>query len=275
MTVHSKRIAQCFYRLRVARRAALIPYIVARDPTPDCSAPLMHALVAGGADLVELGIPFSDPEAEGVDIQHAFERALAHNTTLADVLDDVADFRRTDQATPIVLMGYLNPIERMGYADFVATAESAGVDAVLVVNMPPEEAADLQAAVNGANMDVIYLLAPTTRDERVTYIDTHGSGFLYYVSLKGITGAGHLDLKVAQGRFERLRNLVSIPMVMGFGIRDADTAEAVARFADGVVVGSEFARRIASLARSPDHIATELKDFTRLLRQAIDRARHG
>lgn len=272
MKSYSKRIEQCFAQLKADKRPALVPYIVARDPVPDCSAEWMHALVAGGADLIELGMPFSDPEAEGTDIQGAFERALAHQTCLADVLADVADFRRSNQTTPVILMGYLNPLERMGYTAFATAAQSAGVDAVLIVNMPPEEATDLQAVINKAGMDMIYLLAPTTKDARASYIATRGSGFLYYVSLKGTTGASHLNLEEVQSHLARLRKLVSMPVVVGFGIRDAAMVEAVARIADGVVVGSAMVRRIARLAHSPDKIAAELKTFTASLRQAIDRA---
>lgn len=266
----ANRIATLFANLRSAERTALIPYITAGDPAPGWSATFMHALVAGGADLLELGMPFSDPEADGPDIQAACERALHHHTSLQDTLAEVAVFRRKDSNTPVILMGYLNPIERMGYDRFVAAAVEADLDGILIVNMPPEEAAALQSKMQAKNMSLIYLVAPTTTTERMRKIAAASTGFVYYVSLKGTTGTNRLELDNVRTQTARLRGVTSMPIAVGFGISDAATAQAVAEVADAVVLGAAVVRRIARLAASPNLIAPELEAFMSELRSAID-----
>lgn len=269
----ANRITALFAELRAAERTALIPYITAGDPAPGWSATFMHALVAGGADLLELGMPFSDPEADGPDIQAACERALRHRTSLQDTLAEVAAFRRKDSSTPVILMGYLNPIERMGYDRFVAAAIDADLDGILIVNMPPEEAGVLQSKMQAKNMSLVYLVAPTTTTERMGKIAAASTGFVYYVSLKGTTGAGRLDIDHVRTQIARLRSVTSMPLAVGFGISDAATAQAVAEVADAVVLGAAVVRRIAKLSASPHLIAPELEVFMSELRSAIDRKR--
>ena len=225
--------------LRRARRKALNTFITAGDPVPEATVPAMHALVAGGADIIELGVPFSDPEADGPTIQAGSERALANGTTLGDVLAMAAAFRTTDQQTPIVLMGYLNVFLKMGYGTFCAAAVEAGVDGVIVVNMPPEEAPEFKAELAARGLDLVLLLAPTTTAERAALIAGQASGFVYYVSYKGITGAAHLDADAVGERLGAIRSrLGELPVLVGFGIKDGASAAAIAAHADGVVVGS-------------------------------------
>ena len=219
-------------------RKAVVPYIVAGDREPPWTVPAMHALVASGADIIELGVPFSDPMAEGPVIQLGHERALQHAVGLLDVLRMVSEFRRTDNATPLVLMGYANPIEALGYPRFAAQAAAAGVDGVLTVDMPPEEADGLDTALREFALDIIYLIAPTTSDHRMREICDRASGYLYYVSLKGVTGAGHLDADAVAGKVATIKSMTELPVAVGFGIKDAASARAVAQSADGVVVGS-------------------------------------
>jgi len=268
------RIAPCFEALRAAGRKALIPYLTAGDPNPALTVPLLHALVAAGADIVELGVPFSDPMADGPVIQRASERALAHGVTLASVIDMVREFRSEDRATPVVLMGYANPIEAMGLARFVAAAQAAGVDGVLVVDYPPEECGSYVEALRGAGIDPVFLLAPTTREARLRRIAQAGSGYLYYVSLRGVTGAAHLDLDEVERRLPLVRAVSALPIGVGFGIRDAASAARAARFADAVVIGS---RLIEELERSePARAAERLQAFLRPIRAALDaRAREA
>lgn len=248
------RIAGCFARLAEARRTALIPYIVAGDPAPEITVDLMHRLVAEGADILELGVPFSDPMSEGPVIQLAHERALAHGISLRDAMEMVRQFREQDSATPVLLMGYANPVEHMGYAAFADAASAAGVDALLTVDIPPEEVEGVNAELKRVGMDNIFLVAPTTPTERVERIVANASGFLYYVALKGVTGAGHLDTAQVAERVALMRSLSDLPVAVGFGIKDAASARSVAAVADGVVVGSALINAMAAaLEQGADH----------------------
>ncbi|MBI3772135.1 MAG: tryptophan synthase subunit alpha [Gammaproteobacteria bacterium] len=265
------RINDTFTRLKREGRKALIPYVTAGDPQSNVTVPLMHAMVEAGADIIELGVPFSDPMADGPVIQAACERALSHNVSLRDVLAMVQQFRERNQSTPVVLMGYLNPVEAMGYDKFVAAAKQAGVDGVLTVDMPPEEAGDLVAVLDQSGMDPIFLLAPTSNDERIAKVTAAASGFVYYVSLKGVTGAANLDVAAVAGKLEQIRRHTDLPIGVGFGIRDAASAAQVAKIADAVVVGSAIVKRIADLAQTPERINAEVSAVLREMRQAMDR----
>jgi len=236
------RIANCFSQL--AGEKALIPFITAGDPNPALTVDLMHGLVAGGADIIELGVPFSDPMADGPVIQRASERALKHHVSLSQVLDLVATFRQENTLTPVVLMGYLNPVCAMGYTQFASRAKSVGVDGVLTVDCPPEEADALIQALMSADLDPIFLIAPTTTEARIAEISRLARGYVYYVSLKGVTGAGHLDIAAVTGKIAALRALIPIPIGVGFGIRDAETAHALSLTADAIVVGSRLVEEI-------------------------------
>ncbi|MGB5474831.1 MAG: tryptophan synthase subunit alpha [Gammaproteobacteria bacterium] len=264
------RIAECFVRLREQRRKALIPYITAGDPLPTVTVPLLHALVGAGADLLEVGVPFSDPMADGPVIQAACERALEHHVTLHQVLDMVREFRRQDMSTPVILMGYLNPIEVWGYVDFAAAAAAAGVDGVLTVDMPPEEAGGLVDALRKHEIDTIFLLAPTSNVERMRLVSELASGFLYYVSFKGVTGANRLDVGAVKGKLQELRRHTQLPIGVGFGIRDAASAAQVAAIADAVVVGSALVGRIPELLEQPESIPGQLAAIVGEMRAAID-----
>ena len=261
------RLAQCFGRLRAAGRKVLIPYVTAGDPAPALTVPLMHAMVQAGADVLELGVPFSDPMADGPVIQRASERALAHHVSLRGVLDMVREFRRRDGVTPVVLMGYLNPVETMGYAAFAAAAAEAGVDGVLTVDLPPEEAGDLLGALDARGLDPIFLVAPNSTPERLRRISAAARGFIYYVSLKGVTGASHLDVESVRGKVAEIRRYTELPVGVGFGIRDAASAAAVADMADAVVIGSALVKIIEDGgADVADRIGARLAE----IRRAID-----
>ena len=264
------RIAERFARLREQRRKALIPYITAGDPLPTVTVPLLHALVGAGADLLEVGVPFSDPMADGPVIQAACERALEHHVTLHQVLDMVREFRRQDMSTPVILMGYLNPIEVWGYVDFAAAAAAAGVDGVLTVDMPPEEAGGLVEALRKHDLDTIFLLAPTSNEERMRLVSELASGFLYYVSFKGVTGANRLDVGAVEAKLQELRRHTQLPIGVGFGIRDAASAAQVAAIADAVVVGSALVGRIPDLLEQPESIPGQLAAIVGEMRAAID-----
>ena len=264
------RIEAAFRRLRGQGRKALIPFITAGDPHPSLTVPLMHALVRGGADIIELGVPFSDPMADGPTVQRASERALKHGVTLARVLAAVSEFRQSDPSTPVVLMGYANPIEAMGVSAFVREASAAGVDGVLVVDYPPEECAEFAAMLKAAAMDPIFLLAPTSTEARFRQVGEVGSGYIYYVSLKGVTGSGHLDLDDVAMRLPHIREAVGMPVGVGFGIRDAASAARIAAVADAVVIGS---RLIEELEQAPrDELASRLTAFVAGIRAAMDAA---
>lgn len=231
---------------------------------------LMHRMVTAGADILELGVPFSDPMADGPIIQRACERALAYGSSLQDVLAMVAEFRQRDKQTPVVLMGYLNPIERMGYQTFAQQAAAQGVDGVLTVDMPPEEAELLSAACKEQALDQIFLVAPTSSSERIERACTLGSGFIYYVSLKGVTGADSLDVEDVGRHVDMIRRHTPLPVGVGFGIRDAKSAAAVAAVADAVVVGSALVRRIEQCLDTPEAIAEEVGAVLHTMRKAMD-----
>lgn len=262
------RISTTLQGLRGQGRKALIPYITAGDPNPVITVPLMHVMVRNGADVIELGVPFSDPMADGPVIQRASERALVHGVSLRDVLAMVAEFRRSDIATPVVLMGYANPIEAMGYEKFTTLAAASGVDGVLTVDYPPEECADFVAALKARDMDTIFLLAPTTEPARVDSIVRAASGFVYYVSLRGVTGATHLDIADVAKKVAAIRHSTSLPIGVGFGVRDVQTAKQVAEIADAVVVGSRIVQEIEN--SKPDEIVANVGRLIAELRAAID-----
>jgi len=263
------RLAGCFERLRASGRKALIPYVTAGDPSPTLTVPLLRAMVQAGADVIELGVPFSDPMADGPVIQRASERALAHHVSLHGVLDLVREFRRGDAATPVVLMGYLNPVEAMGYAAFAAAAADAGVDGVLTVDLPPEEAGGLLGALEAHGLDPIFLVAPNTTAERLRRISAAARGFIYYVSLKGVTGAAHLDIESVRGKVAEMRRCTALPIGVGFGIRDAAAAAAVADVADAVVIGSALVKIIEESGRDGDVVARVSARLAEM-RRAID-----
>ena len=264
------RIKGCFERLRSEGRRALIPFVTAGDPDPAITVPMMHRLVEAGADIIELGVPFSDPMADGPVIQRAAERALAKGTSLHDVLAMVRRFRETDNETPVVLMGYLNPVEVMGYAAFASEAASAGVDGALIVDLPPEEGTEMHDALVANNLDPIFLIAPTSTGERITRICNASSGYVYYVSLKGITGAGHLDLDSVESKLVEIRAHTDLPVGVGFGIKDAETASRMGKIADAVIVGSAIVSRIEEHAAQPDAAIESVADFVAELRQGLD-----
>ncbi|EPC03632.1 tryptophan synthase subunit alpha [Litchfieldella anticariensis FP35 = DSM 16096] len=264
------RIDQRFAALKEQGRTALIPYITAGDPSPEHTVGFMHTLVEAGADVIELGVPFSDPMADGPVIQKACERALKHGTRLSHLFEMVREFRETDHETPVVLMGYLNPIERLGYRAFAEQAATAGVDGVLIVDMPPEEAEELGPLLKEHGLASIFLVAPTTSESRAATICAHGEGYLYYVSLKGVTGAATLDVESVDRQLAPLRRLTELPLCVGFGIRDGASAAAVGRIADGVVVGSALVNRIAEGVDDTLSIAPALKEVLGEMRRALD-----
>ncbi len=264
------RIPQRFAELKRAGRKALIPYVTAGDPLPRITVPLMHALVKAGADIVELGVPFSDPMADGPVIQRATERALVHGVSLRDVLAMVREFRQSDSATPVVLMGYLNPVEVMGYERFASEAAAAGVDGVLLVDLPPEEAGDVTPILQRHGLDEVFLLAPTSPAERIRRIAAAASGFIYYVSLRGVTGAGHLDIDEVRARLKAIRAETNLPLGVGFGISDPETAARMAPLADAVIVGSALVKRMEERVNNPDTIIQDIPAFLASLRAAMD-----
>ncbi len=264
------RIQATFDQLKQDQRKALIPFFTAGDPAPTLTLPLMHALVAAGADVIELGVPFSDPMADGPVIQRASERALKHQVSLHQVLDMVTEFRRSNSTTPVVLMGYGNPIEAMGWGNFAQRCAAAGVDGVLTVDFPPEESHEAFTHLTQHGIDPIFLLAPTSTDARVERVAKQARGYVYYVSLKGVTGAGHLDLSAIEQKIPQLRQHIKLPIGVGFGIRDAATAQAVAKLCDGVVVGSRIVQEIEN--STEQNVIANVGKLVKELRQAIDRA---
>ena len=270
------RIANTLHQLKGEGRKALIPYVTAGFPFADITPELMHAFVAGGADVIELGVPFSDPSADGPVIQRAGDQALAAGIGMVQVLAMVRAFRGRDAHTPVVLMGYANPVERYdqthpsgdGQSAFVADAAAAGVDGVLIVDYPPEECEAFAAALKGQGLDLIFLLAPTSTDERMRQVAAVASGYVYYVSLKGVTGSGMLDTAAVEAMLPRIRRHVSVPVGVGFGIRDAATAKAIGRVADAVVIGSRIIELIAPLPR--EQVAGVAQNFLREIRTALD-----
>ena len=262
------RIQKTMANLAEQNKKGLIPFITAGDPSRELTVDLMHGLVAGGADIIELGVPFSDPMADGPVIQRASERALAKGVSLRDVLNFVAQFRLKDASTPVVLMGYANPIERMGIAQFVLAAKQAGVDGVLVVDYPPEECAEFAQLMQAQELDTIFLLAPTSTDERIAQVAKIATGYVYYVSLKGVTGSGALDIASVAAMMPRIRAQVKVPVGVGFGIRDAATARSLASVSDAVVIGS---RIIETLEQTPANEAVAaVQSFIAGIRIALD-----
>ncbi|HUP93886.1 MAG TPA: tryptophan synthase subunit alpha [Burkholderiales bacterium] len=264
------RIAATFERLRREDRKALVPFFTAGDPSPKSTVPLMHALVEGGADVIELGVPFSDPMADGPVIQRSSERALKHGVSLKDVIGYVADFRKTNSTTAVVLMGYANPVEAMGAEPFADAAKRAGVDGVLIVDYPPEEAEAIVRLLEARDLDTIFLLSPTTTDTRLGRVAALGRGYLYYVSLKGVTGAANIDLDEISRRLAHIRKHTRLPVGVGFGIRDADTARRIASVADAVIIGSRLVQEIET--SRPDEINARVSAFMRGIRAAMDSA---
>jgi len=264
------RLERCFRNLKQQQRKALTTFIAAGDPEPSITVPSMHQLVNGGADVLELSIPFSDPEADGPVIQAASERALKNGITLMEVLHMVHAFRRDNEMTPVVLMGYLNSVERMGYENFVERAAHAGVDGLIMVNLPPEESAELVTRMQAQDMAVIFLVAPTTSAERMDLIASCASGFIYYVSLKGTTGAGHLNPAEVASKVRDLRGHTKLPIQVGFGIKDGASARSVAAVADGVVVGSALVETMAAGASNLSLIPERLYHQVHDIRQAMD-----
>lgn len=264
------RIKACFDTLKESNKKALIPFITAGDPAPDLTVGIMHEMVSAGADIIELGVPFSDPMADGPVIQRASERALAKGTNTDDVFNIVEEFRTKNDATPIILMGYLNPIEVMGYQHFAEKASKAGVDGLIIVDLPPEEAEELTSVIKPLDLDQIFLISPTTHGERLDKICEVASGFLYYVSLKGVTGSNQLDIAAVSEKLSEIRSKTDLPVGVGFGIRDAQVAEAVGRVCDAVVVGSALVERIAEHAENSEKMKKEISSFIGSLRSALD-----
>ena len=264
------RIQTTFEKLKLHQRKALIPFITAGDPSPQLTVPLLHSLVEAGADVIELGVPFSDPMADGPTIQRASERALKHKVSLRDVLGMVAEFRKRDSSTPLVLMGYGNPIEAMGWETFAKRCAEVGVDGVLTVDFPPEESHEAFGHLQRHGIDPIFLLAPTTNDERIAMVAKQARGYVYYVSLKGVTGAGNLDLGDIERKIPQLKKHITLPIGVGFGIRDAETARAVAKLCDGVVVGSRIVQEIED--STEQNVAANVGKLVKELRLAIDQA---
>ncbi len=262
------RIAATFAALERQNRKGLILFVTAGDPDPVMTVPLMHTLVNAGADVIELGVPFSDPMADGPTIQRSSERALKHGTSMKHVLGFVTEFRKTNVKTPVVLMGYANPIEAMGYDTFVAAARASGVDGVLVVDYPPEEAARLSELLAQHKIDLIFLLAPTSAESRVRQVARYARGYIYYVSLRGVTGATNLDLDEISQKIPQIRSHIKLPIGVGFGIRDGQTAKAVAKIADAVVIGSRLVQEMETSSRDRvlDNISVLVKD----IRGALD-----
>jgi tryptophan synthase alpha chain len=262
------RIAARFEALKRQGRKGLIPFITAGDPEPRLAVPLMHALARAGADVIELGVPFSDPMADGPVIQRSSERALKHGVSLRGVLGFVAEFRKTDRDTPVVIFGYANPIESMGVERFADAAKAADADGVLVVDYPLEEAQPLVQALDARGLDTIFLLSPTTTDERLEKIARHGRGYLYYVSLRGVTGAGHIDPADVAARVRRVHEFTRLPVGVGFGIRDAQSARAIGAVADAVVIGSALIQELEKAPR--DKVTERAAAFLAPIREALD-----
>lgn len=262
------RITAKLEALKAEGRKALVTYVVNGDPTPDTTLAVMHEMVAKGADIIEVGVPFSDPMAEGPTIQRGHERALSHGVSLQGTLAVVEAFRKTNQTTPIILMGYANPVERMGYKTFATNASQASVDGLLTVDLPPEEATELEAELKAVNIDNIFLIAPTTAKERIAQITASASGFIYYVSIKGVTGAGHLDTASVAENVANIRATTGLPVMVGFGIKDGATAKAASQEADGAVVGSALVALMAE--GSVTEIAARVGAKVAEIRQGLD-----
>jgi tryptophan synthase alpha chain len=268
----ASRISNRFAALASAGRSGLVTFVTAGDPAPEATVSIMHALVRGGADVIELGVPFSDPMADGPIIQRASERALAKGMNLRRVLEIAASFREQDQTTPLVLMGYLNPLERMGYENFARRAADAGVDGILAVDLPPEEASDFHRLMAAGGLDQIFLLAPTSSAERISAVCRYATGFVYYVSVKGVTGDKALDPDEVRARIQQLKAQTALPVGVGFGIKTPATAATVGAVSDAVIVGSALVE-IIEQAATPDAAAGQLETYVRSLRTAMDAGR--
>ena len=267
------RITACMQALQQQGRKALIPYIVAGDPEPGFTVGMMHQLVKSGADIIELGVPFSDPMAEGPVIQLAHERALEHHVSLTNILAMVSEFRQQDQDTPVVLMGYANPVMKMGFDNFANAAKAAGVDGLLTVDLPPEEADELNGALKQVEIDSIFLIAPTTTEQRIQSIANLATGYLYYVSLKGVTGAGHLDIDSVKEKLAQIKAITDLPVAVGFGIKDNDSAASISQIAEGVVVGSALVNKVIEVSSAgEDNVAEISAGLIDGMRKAMDAA---
>lgn len=264
------RLASKFSQLAAEGRKALIPFITAGDPNPDFTVPMLHGMVEAGADIIELGVPFSDPMADGPVIQRASERALAHKMSLKKTLAMAMEFRREDPDTPLVLMGYLNPIEAMGYAEFANAAQRAEIDGVLTVDLPPEECEDCAALLKARGIDPIFLLAPNSSEERIKKMDTIGSGYLYYVALKGVTGAGHLDTGDVAEKLKVIKAHTRLPVGIGFGVKDAESAKTLSALGDGVVIGSALISKIEANLDDLGRAKAEITGLLTAMRSAMD-----
>ena len=268
------RLAARFAELKAKSKTALIPYVMTSDPSPEITLPLMHAMVAAGADVIELGAPFSDPMADGPVIQAAAERSLEHNTSLHDVFSLVTQFRQDDDKTPVIMMGYLNPIEAMGYQSFAEQAAASGIDGVITVDMPPVEAGDYVPTLKSQGLDPIFLLAPTSTEERIKKLAAVASGFVYYVSLKGVTGAATLDIASVEEKVAEIRQHIDLPIGVGFGISDAKSAAKVASCADAVVVGSVLVKKMTMNNGKTEQdrtiIVREISGILSSMRKAMD-----
>ena len=272
------RLSTCFDALRADNRKAVIPYIVAGDPSREGTVTLMHRLVDAGADIVELGVPFSDPMSEGPVIQKGHERALANGISLRDVLAMVTEFREHNTDTPVVVMGYANPVERMGYASFADACAQAGVDGLITVDLPPEEVKPLNAELTRVSIDNIFLISPTTPEGRIKTIVESASGFIYYVAVKGVTGAGHLDTAEVFSYMSKIKAETALPVCVGFGIKDAASASSIASVADGAVVGSALIDIMAQAMADGDTEQTAADHAIALLadiRQGVDHVSRG
>lgn len=264
------RITQTLDQLQSEDKKALVAYIVSGDPKPEYTVDAMHALVSGGADIIELGVPFSDPMAEGPVIQKAHERALAGRTTLRKTLAAVSEFRKCDAKTPVILMGYANPVEKMGYESFSDSAKEAGVDGLLTVDLPPEEAQSLDSYLKKNELENIFLIAPTTSKERIKSLCEVARGFVYYVSFKGVTGAAHLDASAVEKNVIEIKKVAHTPVLVGFGIKDATSAKAVGAVSDGVVVGSALVNLMLEHGGDSEKMNKELESLVRSMRDALD-----
>jgi len=265
------RLSQRFKQLAEQSQSALIPFITAGDPHPDTTVSLMHVLVKAGASILELGIPFSDPMAEGPVIQAANERALGQAINLHAVLNYVSEFRTRDTTTPVVLMGYLNPIENKGYAEFAEIASEAGVDGIIIVDLPVEESTEVAKYLQAKQIDLIFLAAPTSTEARLAKICQVARGFIYYVSLKGVTGAGHLDVDGVKNKLQALKEQTNLPIVVGFGIKTAQDAAQIAKIAEGVVIGSELVAQLAARVADKQKVLDHAAAFITQVRQAMDK----
>ncbi|MEH6456270.1 MAG: tryptophan synthase subunit alpha [Cocleimonas sp.] len=266
----SNRLKDCFTKLEENGKKALIPFVTAGDSNKSITVPLMHRMVESGADIIELGVPFSDPMADGPTIQLACERALVHHTSIADIIEMVKEFREKNTITPIVLMGYLNPVEAFGYENFAKAAADVGIDGLLTVDLPPEESGQMAKILANYNIDPIFLLSPTTTPERIKLIVNAGSGYLYYVSLKGVTGSSILNVEEVAGKVAEIRAQTNLPIGVGFGIKDAESATSISAVSDGVIVGSAIVKIIENNVDDADTILDEIGALLNSMRKAMD-----